>query len=140
MQDVTRLRVWQRAREVALKVEREAQRIDERLHPGHAARVRESVHSIEAHIAHGAAQPSPGGFARALNDAIGATLAVQREMARLHAGVPEPARIVLLDFEIRDLARMLIALRRRVQAREAEIRARPARVVQRRDKTTGALE
>ena len=122
MQDVTKLRVWQRARDLAAKIEREMEWIDDGLRPDLPQRVRQSAAAIHDHIARGAAQPSPAEFARCLHDAINATTMLQSSVSRIRPTLADAPRSIMLDFEIREVARMLMVLRKRVLERAPNFR------------------
>lgn len=121
MQDFTRLRVWQRAHELAVQVaqvlaDRQVQR---RLAPYRATvgQLRRSSTSVSANIAEGCSQPSQEQFARFLAIAIGSATETQNHLLFLREtnALPPGVADVLLA-QIEDFRPALIKLHATVVA------------------------
>jgi four helix bundle protein len=128
MQDFTRLRVWQRAHELAVQVaqalaDRQLQR---RLAPYRATvgQLRRSSTSVSANIAEGCSQPSQEQFARFLAIAIGSATETQNHLLFLRDTNALPVGVVdtLLE-QVEDFRPALIKLHATVSANARERRS-----------------
>jgi four helix bundle protein len=125
MQDPHNLHVWHRAMDLAVGVQRLTRRLDAREVPGMAGQVRRAVTSIPANIAEGVGHPSAAVTARHLAIAIGSAFEVETHLllaARLSSRLTnhEP----LLE-ELRQVRRMMYALRKHYLRRAAAGSAGP---------------
>jgi four helix bundle protein len=115
MHDYTRLRVWQRAQQLALDISRDTEALDERVYPGVATELRGAVTGIATHVAEGSREPTPALFAKSLMQSIACATAVQKQLHAAHTrGIIDHPRHVMLDLETQEIRRMLYALRARI--------------------------
>lgn len=127
MQDFTRLRVWQRAHELAVQI---AQVLGDRQmqcrlapHRASVGQLRRSSTSVPANIAEGCSQASLEQFARFLAIAIGSVTETQNHLLFLRDtnALPPDAADALLE-QVEELRPGLIKLHAAVTARARERR------------------
>jgi len=106
------LEVWQRARELSIRLHRAARLFPRAGAPGLKAQMLRAVGSIPANIAEGAGQDSDAQFVRFLNIAIGSANECENHLhlARGIGFVTAAESAAMLD-ELQQLRRMLFGLR-----------------------------
>lgn len=120
MQDYGKLKVWERAHALALRVYRETQSFPKDEAYGLTAQVRRSASSIPSNIAEGCGRDTQPELLRFLRIAMGSAneLEYQLLLARDLAYLTEPAHLELAE-AVNEIKRMLAALIVRIRDREA---------------------
>lgn len=116
MQDFKNLRVWQRAQTLTVAIFWATDGMADARSPGLRSQMRRAALSVGANIAEGAAQSTARQFARYLQMAVASASELRSHLdlaARL--GVVAPEQAVILDVQVRELIRMLVALTKRVR-------------------------
>ena len=116
MQDFKKLRVWQRAQTLTVAIFWATDVIADARSPGLRSQMRRAVSSIAANIAEGAAQATARQFNRDLQMAVASATELRSHLdlaERLELVNAEEARI--LDVQVGELIRMLVALMKRVR-------------------------
>lgn len=115
MHDYTRLRVWQRARQLVVEIHRETDGLEQGIHATLTAQLQEAAVGVVTHIEQGTGQPTPTLFARSLLQAVTCASDVISVLSRARdLGAVPATRHVMLDMEAQEVRRMLHALRGKV--------------------------
>jgi len=117
MQDFTKLRVWDRASRLAVRIDHESRTFPASGYGWLAAQMRRSSASVAANIAEGCGRDGPREFARFLQMAPGSALETRSHVSHAAAvGIIARRRSMALDQELCELGRMLNRLIQRVRA------------------------
>ena len=117
MQDHRRLKVWRRAHHAALEVEAITRRFPKRGYGWLASQLRRSAESIPANIVEGCGQATGPEFARYLQSAIASAGETDHHIEHgAGVGVIPRVEATRAQDELRQIQRMLVALRARVRS------------------------
>ena len=111
MQDPSNLQVWNRAIDLAVRVNHFASYIRSTNAPGLANQMRRASTSIPANIAEGAGQDTPAQFARFLSMAIGSAFELESHVVLAQRLQPALRNMDAVVDETRQVRRMLHGLR-----------------------------
>lgn len=115
MQNPANLEVWRRSMDLAVELHRLARSIPGRSAPGLSTQLRRAVASIPANIAEGVGQESPGLVAKHLAIAIASNFEAETHLLLAMRLCPKLGTCDASLDELRQLRRMLYALRTHYQ-------------------------